>query len=84
MLARNELALDADIKTDCQPLHDLVKKMLEVCPDIHCLRDATRGGIGTVLNEFAESSNVGIRINETALPMRENVKGACEILRFCP
>ena len=84
LLARNELALDADIKTDCQPLHELVKKMLAVCPDIHCLRDATRGGIGTVLNEFAESSNVGIRITETALSMRETVKGACEILGLDP
>lgn len=84
LLARNELALETDIETDCQPLHDLVSKMLEVCPDIHCLRDATRGGVGTVLNEFAESSNVGIRINETALPMRENVKGACEILGLDP
>jgi hydrogenase expression/formation protein HypE len=56
LLARNELALETDIETDCQPLHDLVKQMLAVCPDIHCLRDATRGGVGTVLNEFAESS----------------------------
>lgn len=84
LLARNELALETDIETDCQPLHDLVAKMLMVCPDIHCLRDATRGGIGTVLNEFAESSNVGISINENALPMRETVKGACEILGLDP
>lgn len=84
LLARNELALDADIETDCQPLHDLVRKMLEVCPDIHCLRDATRGGVGTVLNEFANSSDVGITIDENALPMRENVKGACEILGLDP
>lgn len=84
LLARNELALETDIQTDCQPLHDLVKQMLAVCPDIHCLRDATRGGVGTVLNEFAGSSNVGISINEFALPMRENVKGACEILGLDP
>jgi hydrogenase expression/formation protein HypE len=84
LLARNELALDADIKTDCQPLHELVQKMLAVCPDIHCLRDATRGGVATVLNEFAQSSNVGIRINENDLPMRETVKGACEILGLDP
>jgi hydrogenase expression/formation protein HypE len=84
LLARNELALDADIKTDCQPLHELVQKMLAVCPDIHCLRDATRGGVATVLNEFAQSSNVGIHINEDDLPMRETVKGACEILGLDP
>ncbi|CAN5550186.1 hydrogenase expression/formation protein HypE [soil metagenome] len=84
LLARNELALETDIETDCQPLYELVKQMLAVCPDIHCLRDATRGGVGTVLNEFAECSNVGITINENALPMRENVKGACEILGLDP
>ncbi len=84
LLARNELALESEIETDCQPLHDLVNTMLAACPDIHCLRDATRGGLGTVLNEFAESSNVSIRISETALPMRENVKGACELLGLDP
>ncbi len=84
LLARNELALETDIETDCQPLYDLVKTMLAVCPDIHCLRDATRGGLGTVLNEFAESSGISISINETAIPMRENVKGACELLGLDP
>ena len=58
--------------------------MLAACPAIHCLRDATRGGIATVLNEFAHSSNVGIRIREDALPLREEVKGACEILGLDP
>lgn len=84
LLARNELALETDIETDCQPLHSLVRAMLDVCPDIHCLRDATRGGLGTVLNEFAEASGVGININETAIPMREKVRGACEILGLDP
>lgn len=84
LLARNELAIETEIQTDCQPLHDLVREMLSVCPDVHCLRDATRGGIGTVLNEFAESSGISIRINENALPVRENVKGACEILGLDP
>jgi hydrogenase expression/formation protein HypE len=84
LLARNDLALETDIETDCQSLHTLVRAMLEACPDIHCLRDATRGGVATVLNEFAESSNVGITIEETALPLRENVKGACEILGLDP
>jgi len=84
LLARNELALESEIETDCQPLHDVVRKMLETCPDIHCLRDATRGGLGTVLNEFSESSNVAINITETSIPMRENVKGACELLGLDP
>jgi hydrogenase expression/formation protein HypE len=84
LLARNELALETDVLTDCQPLHRLVQAMLAVCPDIHCLRDATRGGLATVLNEFAQSSRVAIRINETALPLRETVRGACEILGLDP
>ncbi|MBX3279149.1 MAG: hydrogenase expression/formation protein HypE [Acidobacteria bacterium] len=84
MLARNDLALEADIETDCQSLAGLVARMLEICPDIHCLRDATRGGLATVLNEFAQSSRVAIRLNETALPVRESVRGACEILGLDP
>jgi len=61
-----------------------VAAMLAACPDIHCLRDATRGGVATVLNEFAESSNVAIRIHESALPIPEEVKGACEIIGLDP
>lgn len=84
VIARKQLALESDVPSDCQPLHGLVAAMLAVCPDIHCLRDATRGGIGTVLNEFAQSSNIGIEIEETALPLRDEVRGACEILGFDP
>ena len=84
LLARNELALDAPVVSDCQALHGLVAAMLEVCPDIHCLRDATRGGVATVLNEFAASSGVGIRLRESAVPVRETVRGACEILGLDP
>jgi hydrogenase expression/formation protein HypE len=84
LLARNELALDAAVSSDCQPLHGLVAAMLAACQDIHCLRDATRGGVATVLNEFATSSRVGIRINETAVPVNETVRGACEILGLDP
>ncbi len=84
LIARNQLALEADVSSDCQPLDGLVTAMLAVCPSIHCLRDATRGGIATVLNEFAQTSSVGIRIREDALPLREEVKGACEILGLDP
>jgi hydrogenase expression/formation protein HypE len=84
LLARNELALETDVATDCQSLADLVQTMLAVCPDIHCLRDATRGGLATVLNEFAQSSQVAIQIEEKALPLREAVRGACEILGLDP
>jgi hydrogenase expression/formation protein HypE len=84
LIARNQLALEADVASDCQPLDGLVAAMLAACPAIHCLRDATRGGVATVLNEFAQASNVGIRIREDALPLREEVKGACEILGLDP
>lgn len=84
LIARNQLALEADIASDCQPLDGLVAAMLAACSGIRCLRDATRGGVATVLNEFARSSKVGIRIREPDLPMREEVKGACEILGLDP
>ncbi|MBY4677386.1 hydrogenase expression/formation protein HypE [Marinobacterium arenosum] len=78
--ARGDLALDVELKTDCQPLHSLVQAMLEVCPDIHAIRDASRGGVATVVNEFAESSALSIRLLEEALPVRDEVRGVCEIL----
>ena len=84
LIARNELALQSTVESDCQPLASLISAMLVVCPSIHCLRDATRGGVATVLNEFALSSNVAIRLREEALPLREEVKGACEILGLDP
>ena len=82
--ARQDLALDAPIESDCQPLNGLIAAMLAACPDIHCLRDATRGGVATVLKELAESASVCIRIEESRLPVRELVKGVCEILGLDP
>jgi hydrogenase expression/formation protein HypE len=82
--ARGDMALESDIETDCQPLNGLVAAMLDVCPDIHCLRDATRGGVATVLNEFAEASNTCMRLNETAIPVRPTVRGFSEILGLDP
>jgi len=80
LVARNELELQSSIASDCQPLHGLVQAMLAACPDIHCLRDATRGGLATVLNEFAVASKVGIRLEERALLLKPEVRGACEML----
>jgi len=84
LLARNELALTAEVRSDCQALHGLVAAMVAACPDVHCLRDATRGGLATVLSEFAVTSNVCIRIRESAIPVKEVVRGACEILGLDP
>jgi hydrogenase expression/formation protein HypE len=84
LVARNQLGMHCGVASDCQPLGGLVAAMLAACPDLHCLRDATRGGLATVLNEFALSSRVAIRLNESALPLREEVRGACELLGLDP
>ncbi len=82
--ARGEYSIENTIKTDCAPLGGLIQTMLKACPDIHCMRDATRGGIATVLNEFAQTSDCAIRIDENALPIRPAVRGMCEILGLDP
>ncbi len=73
-----------DLISDCAPLNDLVQKMLEVCPTIRCMRDPTRGGLATTLNEIAGMSNVGMVIEEEKIPVRESVKGICELLGLDP
>lgn len=82
--ARGELALVSNVSSDCQPLHGLVKAMLAACPHIHAMRDATRGGVATVLSEFAQASGTGICLQEPALPVRPEVRGICEILGLEP
>lgn len=82
--ARGELALESNIVSDCQPLNGLVQTMLAVCPDIHCLRDATRGGVATVLNEFATASDVCMYLEEGQIPVRPEVRGLSEILGLDP
>jgi hydrogenase expression/formation protein HypE len=84
MQERADLGLAATIASDCQPLNGLVASLMEACPDVHCLRDATRGGVATVLNEFAAASRLCIRIRETALPIRDEVRGVCELLGLDP
>jgi hydrogenase expression/formation protein HypE len=84
LIARGELALETEIESDCQPLNGLVETILNICPEIRAMRDATRGGLATVLNEFAQTSNVGIRLHEQSIPIREEVKGVCEILGLDP
>ena len=84
LIARGELALETTIESDCQPLNHLIDKIIETCPKVRALRDATRGGVATVLNEFAMSSEVGIRLFEPELPLREEVQGVCEILGLDP
>jgi hydrogenase expression/formation protein HypE len=81
---RENLSFESDIVSDTAPLHDLVDGMLQVTGEIHCLRDPTRGGVATTLNEIAARSGVGIEIDESAIPVRESVRGACEILGLDP
>jgi hydrogenase expression/formation protein HypE len=82
--ARSDLGLAVEIASDCQPLNGLAATLLEACPAVHCLRDATRGGVATVLNEFAAASRLCLRIRETALPVRNEVRGVCELLGLDP
>lgn len=84
MSKRENLEFEGAIESDTAPLHTLVSAMLEASEEIRCLRDPTRGGLATSLNEIAARSNVGIEIDEKEIPVRETVKGACEILGLDP
>jgi hydrogenase expression/formation protein HypE len=84
MSQRENLEFEGTIESDTAPLHGLVADMLEASRKIHAMRDPTRGGVATTLNEIAASSNVGIRIIEKEIPVRESVRGACEILGLDP
>jgi hydrogenase expression/formation protein HypE len=81
---REGLCFSTQLESDCAPLNSLVAEMLETSPNIHCLRDPTRGGLATTLNELAKQSKVSIRIEEEKIPVREEVLAACEMLGFDP
>ncbi|MBA7558125.1 Carbamoyl dehydratase HypE [subsurface metagenome] len=81
---REGLKFETEIKSDTAPLSSLVADMLEISKDIHVLRDPTRGGLSTTLNEIALSSKVDIEINESDIPIQEEVRAACEILGYDP
>ncbi|HEX4169611.1 MAG TPA: hydrogenase expression/formation protein HypE [Bryobacteraceae bacterium] len=87
MSVREGLEFEGEIRSDTAPLHTLVRAMLDAAPDlrdIHVLRDPTRGGLATSLCEIAAASSTGIEISSSAVPVREDVKGACEILGLDP
>ena len=84
MSQRENLQFSAPVISDTCALHDLVVDMINVTPDLHCLRDPTRGGLGTVLNEWAQQSQVGFLIDEARIPIRPAVAGACELLGLDP
>ncbi len=85
LLARGDLDIEADVRSDTQPLWALVSALLAATGDgLHCMRDATRGGVATVLNEIALASELGVVIDETRIPVRPEVRGAGEILGIDP
>ncbi|MDQ4077963.1 MAG: hydrogenase expression/formation protein HypE, partial [Chloroflexota bacterium] len=85
MMAREALDIEIDIQSDSAPLNGLVRSLLDAVGDaVHCLKDPTRGGLATTLNEIALASEVGIAIEEPAIPLRPEVRGACEILGLDP
>lgn len=82
--ARGDMRLDSPIESDCAPLHELVEILLTAAPGTRCLRDATRGGVATVVNEIAAASGVAIELEEDRTPVRAEVRGFCEILGLDP
>ncbi len=81
---REGLAFAGDVKSDSAPLHEVVGDLIEGGIDIHCLRDLTRGGLASALNELAVEAKVGMSIDEPAIPVLEPVRGACELLGLDP
>lgn len=84
MAEREGLEFEHKIVSDCAPLNEIVQNIINAGIEVHCLRDLTRGGLSSTLNELAGSSLKEIIIEETAVPVNEDVKGACEILGFDP
>ncbi len=84
LAARGEIELETSIESDCRPLNHLVDALLAAAPATHALRDATRGGVAAVLNEMAVAAGVGMLLDESALPLRSDVQGFCEILGLDP
>jgi hydrogenase expression/formation protein HypE len=84
MIARGDLAIEADIESDSAPLHALVEALLEAAPSTRWLRDATRGGVGTVCNELAKATDLTVVLEEGLLPVRPTVAAACELLGIDP
>ncbi len=84
MTARKELSFQAPIQSDSAALNGMIRSILDACPNVKALRDPTRGGVATTLNEFAAGSNTGIRLEDERIPVLSEVMGACEILGIDP
>jgi hydrogenase expression/formation protein HypE len=84
MLARGELDIEADVVSDTAPLNSLVASLLDQVSGVRALRDATRGGVATILNEVATAAGVGVLVAEDDIPVRTEVRGASELLGIDP
>ncbi|TDW15262.1 hydrogenase maturation carbamoyl dehydratase HypE [Kribbella kalugense] len=84
MSVRDGISFGTEVVSDCAPLNGLVAAMLDVCTDLHVLRDPTRGGVATSLNEIAKSAGVGVELIESTLPVPETVANACSFLGLDP
>ena len=84
LLARDEFGIEADVTSDCAPLWGAVEAVLNETKNVHVIRDATRGGVGTVLYEIAHQSNVGVRVDAAAVPVDPAVQGVCRMLGLEP
>lgn len=84
MLARGDLHLDADIRSDTAPLNGMVEDLLAAAPAVRWIRDATRGGVGTVVNELVQATELGVVLAERALPIDRTTAGACDLLGIDP
>lgn len=84
LLAREDFGIDADVTSDCAPLWKTVEAVMNTTHDLHVIRDATRGGVGTVLYEIAGQSHVGIRLNAADVPVAPEVRGVCGMLGLEP
>jgi hydrogenase expression/formation protein HypE len=84
MSVREGIEFETVLESDCAPLNDLTRAMLDACPTIRCMRDPTRGGVSSALNELAHASRVGVELMEAAIPIRPEVRAACEMLGLDP
>ena len=84
MSVREGIEFETVLESDTAPLNGLVETMLEACPGIRAMRDPTRGGVSSTLNELAAASRVGVKLDESKIPVRADVRGACEILGLDP
>ena len=81
---REGLEFETILESDTAPLHQLTEAILAACPETRCMRDPTRGGLSSALNELAAASGVGVELDEAAIPLRPEVRGACEMLGLDP